>query len=145
MLIQGPNGQPVEVSTTNPLPVGTPPAQTLLGLPSTAQTASNTGITFSTLTVAAIALDITVTALTGGTAPTITFFLDRLGADGVWYREETSAAVSAPGTVSAILGPFAASAGVFSSVWTTQARFGWTFGGSVAPTSVTFSASIVGR
>lgn len=123
---------------------------TAYNLASAAQAVTNTGSSFSTVAFDSLMVDINVTAFTGGASPTITFFVERLGTDGVWYRIWPSAAVSAPGKVDVTIGAavptVAAGANVAQGVTaglTAQARFGWSTTG--APTSVTFSASIVGR
>jgi hypothetical protein len=118
--------------------------QIILTFLSTAQTAGNTGTSFSTSGISSLAIDATVTAFTGGTAPTIAFFIDRLGADGVWYRVWTEGSpLSSPGVVSENIGPGQSGTNGTSAVLTGTARFGWVFTG--APTSVTFSASVIGR
>lgn len=109
----------------------------------TAQAASNAGVSFSTATTASLAVDITLTSFTGGTTPTVTFFVDRLGSDGVWYRVWTSAALNSAGVTSIQIGPFPAATGIFTAVLTGTARFGWTSTGT--PTAITFSASVIGR
>lgn len=121
---------------------------TFLTYLSAAQAAANAGTSFSTAGVASLAVDATVTVFTGGTAPTVTFFIDRLAADNVWYRAWASAAVSAPGTASANIGPgqsgtAPAATSNITAVLTGTARFGWSYTGT--PTSVTFSASVIGR
>jgi hypothetical protein len=114
--------------------------------PSSAETAATGAPEFDTTLIQSVALDITVSALTGGTAPTITFFLERLGLDGKWYPIFSPTAVSAPGTISADIGAFSlAVATATHAVFTKKARLRWAFGGTANPTSVTFSASIVGR
>lgn len=122
-------------------------ATTLLVVPSAAYTSANTGTAFSTSNITYLAVDMNVTALTGGTSPAVNFFLQRLGADGVWYLVSSLPAISTVSTVTFDVGPGFASTGLPNgtqhAVFTTQARFGWTFTG--APTSVTFSASVVGR
>lgn len=109
----------------------------------TAQAATNAGVSFPTATTSALAVDITLTSFTGGTTPTVTFFVDRLGSDGVWYRAWTSAALSSAGATSVQIGPFPSGTGIFTAVLTGTARFGWTSTGT--PTAITFSASVIGR
>lgn len=104
-----------------------------------AQAPTMTPISFSTAALRELAVDITVTSFAGGTAPTITFFVERFGADGVWYRVWTSSAVNAAGVVSTSIGPGAATPASLSGT----CRFGWTTTGT--PTSVTFSASVIGK
>lgn len=126
-------------------------AVTLMTLPSsnyvtpTAQTFSTEGLEYG-------ALDITLTSFTGGTSPSITFFLDRLGADGVWYNIFASAAETAAVTYSVDISPNVTEqnvgnptspAAAIHGVFTHSGRFRWTVAG--APTSVVFSASFIGR
>jgi len=119
-------------------------------LASAAQAVTNTGTAFSTTGFDALMVDINITAFTGGTTPTITFFVERQGTDGVWYRVWQSASQNAAAKVDVTIGAavptVAAGANVAQGVTaglTASARFGWSTTG--APTSVTFSASIVGR
>lgn len=123
---------------------------TAYALASAAQAITNTGTSFTTTGFQSISLDINLTAFTGGTAPTITFFLERQGNDGVWYRVWQSASQNAaaklPVTIGASTPTVAAGANVAQGVTaglTATARFGWSTTGT--PDSVTFSASIVGR
>jgi len=115
---------------------------TILSLASAAYTASGVTGPLPTASVTELAVDANVTTITGGTSPSITFYLDRLGADGVWYRMWTSAAVIVAGSVSTSVDP---NGGATDAVLTDACRFGWTFGGTVAATSITFSASVVVR
>jgi hypothetical protein len=120
-------------------------ASSILNYPSAAYNAANAGTSFSTAQFSGLAVDVTVSAFTGGTSPSVTFFLDRLGADGVWYRVWTSAALTSAGATSVQIGPYPSGTGIFTAVLTGTARFGWSFGGTVQPTAVTFSASVYGR
>lgn len=108
-----------------------------------AQAVSNAGTSFSTLTISSLAVDITLTSFTGGAAPTVTFFIDRLGNDSVWYRVWTSAALNGAGVTSVNIGPGMSGTGGFPAVLTGTCRFGWSSTG--APTAITFSASVGGR
>lgn len=113
-------------------------------------TAAQSPSTFSTAGVSSLAFDVTVTSFNGGTAPSIQFFIDRLGADGVWYNILQSQTFTAAGTNSADIGPgfsnsFSPPNGVQHAVLTQQARLRWVFAGTAQPTSVVFSASVVGR
>lgn len=122
----------------------------LVSLPSSAYTTTGSPIVFSTNQISYLAFDVTVTSFTGGTAPTIQFFIDRLGiADGLWYNIVSSQAFSAAGTNSWDIGPGFPSTsppnGATHAVLTTQGRFRWVFGGTANPTAVTFSASVIGR
>lgn len=115
--------------------------------PSQARTTGNGGDAIFTIGYSSLAVDVSVTAFTGGTSPTITFFVNRLGGDGLWYQVWTSGAISSAKSLSASIGPGqsggSSGAGGFSAVLTTQAQFGWSFAGS--PTSITFSGSVAAR
>ncbi|MEV5944439.1 hypothetical protein [Streptomyces sp. NPDC051994] len=132
--VVGGTSVPVTTSTTT---------STFITYLSGAQAVSNTGVSFSTAAVSGLAVDVTLTSFTGGTSPTVTFFVDRLGSDGVWYRLWTSAALNGAGVTSVQIGPFPAATGIVTAVLTGTARFGWTSTGT--PTAITFSASVVGR
>ncbi|MBX7464963.1 hypothetical protein K1Y80_02555 [Streptomyces sp. MAG02] len=108
-----------------------------------AQAVSNVGVSFSTAAVSGLAVDVTLTSFTGGSSPAVTFFVDRLGSDGVWYRVWTSSALTSTGVTSVQIGPFPAATGIVTAVLTGTARFGWSSTGS--PTAITFSASVIGR
>lgn len=126
-----------------PLPFAPLLNDVLVNLPSAARTAGS-NIVFSTNQVTYIALDTSVTAFTGGTGPTIQFTVDRLGADNVWYNIWTSTPVGSPATNSMDIGPgLTNAAGTQHAVFTTQGRFSWVYTGS--PTSITFSATLLGR
>jgi hypothetical protein len=119
-------------------------------LASAAQAITNTGTSFSTVGLSSLAVDINLTAFTGGTTPDITFFVERQGTDTVWYRIWQSAAKTTAAKLDVTIGAstptVAAGANVAQGVTaglTSTARFGWSTTG--APDSVTFSASIVGR
>lgn len=116
---------------------------TFITYPPGAQAASNTGVSFSTAAVSGLAVDATLVSFTGGSSPGITFFVDRFGSDGVWYRVWTSASLTSATTVSVQIGPFPAATGIVTAVLTGTARFGWSTTGT--PTAVTFSASVIGR
>lgn len=157
-----------QASVTVPTVEGTPPAlvvalsdgegnltyggsgATAYSLASAAQAATNTGTQFNTAPFSAIALDINLTAFTGGTTPTVTYFVERQGLDGIWYRVWQSASQNAAAKLSVTIGAstptVAAGANVAQGVTaglTSTARFGWSSTGT--PTSITFSASVVGR
>ncbi|MEV8324517.1 hypothetical protein [Kitasatospora sp. NPDC056731] len=116
---------------------------TLLTYLSGTQAVSNAGVSFSTAAVTGLAVDITLASFAGGTSPTVTFFIDRLGADSVWYRIWSSSALNSAGATSVQVGPYPAGAGIATAVFTGTARFGWSSTG--APTAITFSASAIGR
>jgi hypothetical protein len=129
-------------------------AQVLCYLPSQAYgTAIPAAGTFSTAYITYAALDMTISSFTGGSVPTVNFYLERQGADSNWYQIlSTGGLNSAPQSISVDISPGlnGAASGPLSStvqhnVFTQTARLRWAFGGSVAPTSVTFSASVIGR
>ncbi len=82
-----------------------------------------------------LACDINCTAVAG--AGTVTFFVERQGADGNWYPIWSPAAISGAGVTSTSIGPGCATAAVLTGTL----RCRWTIGG----TSVTYSVSIVAR
>jgi hypothetical protein len=112
---------------------------------------TQTFVAFDTRFIQSIALDLAVSAFTGGTTPTITFFVDRLGADGItWTQAWTSGAINAASTVYVDLGPYsltyaAGSVTAQHFVPTGTARLRWAWGGGANPTAVTWSASVIGR
>lgn len=83
-----------------------------------------------------LAIDINVTALTGGAAPTVTFKLSRVGADGVLYLVWSPAAISAAGVFSTTIGPGCATNVDLGSAYQLDMIV------TGAPTSITFSASL---
>lgn len=116
---------------------------------SAAQQASGTQ-TVSTAAYSSLAVDLDVTAFAGGTTPSITFTLSRMGSDGIAYPFWNSGAISStPTKMSASFGAGftggtgGQGAGGFPVALTGSVQFAWTTTG--APTSVTFSASIVGH
>lgn len=111
---------------------------------------ASASIALDTRFVDSIALDLNVVAFVAGTAPTISYFIDRQGADGTWYQVWTSGALAATGIVSVDIGRHAMTYAAGSvtaahAIFTNNARFRWAFGGTANPTSVTWSASLVGR
>lgn len=85
-----------------------------------------------------LAVDINITAISG-TTPTIQFFVDRKGNDGIYYVIYTGSSINTVQAVSVSLG-----AGMGQSVsFGTTARLRWTIGGTTP--SFTFSASIIGK
>ena len=125
-------------------------ASALVTLPNAAYTSGQSPVVFSTAYITNIALDISVISFTGGTTPTIQFILERQGADGTYYNVLQSQTFSSAGTNTVDIGPgfansFSPPNGEQHAVFTQQARLRWVFGGTAPPTSVTFSASAVGR
>lgn len=124
---------------------------TLVTLPTASYTAGGTQEFDSTYLMHA-ALDITLTSFTGGTAPSVTFALDRKGADGLWYPAWNSGATTTatvwsidlcPSITQQTTGNQNSPTSATHVVWTYTGRFRWAFAGS--PTSVQFSVSLIGR
>lgn len=87
-----------------------------------------------------ISIDITTTAQ-AGTNPTIQFFWERKGADGVYYKVWQSSSLSAASnTLSTSVGPGLA----YNQSLGTTGRLEWTVGGSNTPTW-TFTPNIYGK
>lgn len=117
-------------------------AMTLLAMASAARngTTDTPTAAFNTAGISYAALDINLTAIASGT---VTFSLQRLGADGIWYTTWSSAALAAPGANSYELGPSSPAAQLV--IFATSGRLSWVFGGGAPPATVTFSASLIGR
>lgn len=113
-------------------------AVVLLNLPSAAQTVSGNSANLDCTAVSTVAVDVNVTAVSG-VAPTLNAFLDRLGADGVWYPAWSAAQITAAGVTSTSVGPGCAVGQVLSAT----VRLRWVIGGTTP--SFTFSASVTGR
>lgn len=122
----------------------------LLALASAARDTSTSPQVFSTAEVSMLAFDLNVASFQGGTTPTITFFLDRQDANGGWFQVWTSGALNAATNWGIDLGPgfatFSAPSNLTQHVVLTDSmRLRWVFGGGANPTTVTFSASVIGR
>lgn len=111
-------------------------AGVLLNQASAAQTASGTSGPILVGFMPTIAVDVNVSTVSGST-PSMTLYLERLGADGVWYEAWSSSAITAAGQTSTSIGPGCATA----QVLTGSIRLRWAITGT-SP-SFTFSASIV--
>lgn len=85
-----------------------------------------------------LAVDVNVSAVSG-TTPSLSLFLERQGADGVWYAIWSPAAITAVGAVSTSIGPGC----VIAEVPTGTGRLRWTISGTTPV--VTFSASVISR
>lgn len=85
-----------------------------------------------------LAIDANITAVSGS-SPTLQFFLDRKGSDGIYYPIWNSSSITATGQVSASVGAGLATAQSFNAT----VKLRWVIGGS-SP-SFTFSASIIGK
>ena len=84
-------------------------------------------------------VDFNVTALTGGTSPTVTFKVSRVGADGVLYQLYQPTALSAAGSFSQSIGVGAqTNADPGDAIQIDMVVTG-------APTSITFSGSVKAR
>ena len=79
-----------------------------------------------------------VASFTGGTSPTVTFKVSTVGADGTVQQLEQATAISAAGVISYSIG-----AGLDSKAFGSTIQVDMVTTGS--PTSITFSASIVGK
>lgn|SRR5262245_16556537 len=87
-----------------------------------------------------LAVDVNITS-NQGTSPTIQFFVERLGTDGIWYPIYQSSTISSASTQ--------VSASVGAGLSTTQSfggtvRFRRAIGGSATP-GFTYSASLQGK
>jgi len=114
----------------------------------TVATAASTAVTSTPVTngpyvvgpYTELAVDVNLTAKTG-TSPTIQFFIDRIGADGVAYNIWSSSVVSTVTTqVSASIGSGFSTNQSFGA----NIQFRWVIGGSATP-GFTFSYSIIGK
>lgn len=132
---------------TDPIPAGTAQigtviirtaSRTLHVVPSEARITGGMTPELVTSDLSRVALDLSVTAV-AGVAPELRVFLDRQGADGVWYPVFSPAARTAVGTLSTTVGQGAVVAQSVASA----VRFRWEITGT-GP-SFTFSASLVGK
>lgn len=89
------------------------------------------------LTGVAVGIDVSAVS---GTSPTMTLFLEYLGADGTWYELWKPTQVTAATTISASVGPGAKTPAVIPNA---ALRLRWTLGGTTP--AFTFSASITAR
>jgi hypothetical protein len=91
--------------------------------------------TFSMDGLTYIAADLNCTAVAG--SGTLDFYIERLGADGIWYTVWHPTQIGGAGATSTGIGPGCST----NAVLTSTGRCRWVIGG----TSVTYSASIIGR
>lgn len=112
-------------------------SRTVLTLASAARATYTSG-PLSVDDLSELAIDFNVTALTGGTTPTVTFKISRVGADGVLYQLEQATALSVAGVISYNVG-----AGLDNKSFGTQVQVDMVVTG--APTSITFSGSMIGK
>lgn len=132
---------------TDPLPSGnnligrvvdTLEVVTLLNLASAARTVSTTEGPYAANNLSRVAFDVNVSAV-AGVGPSMTLFIERQGADSVWYPIYTSPAVTAARTVSTSVGQGMTVAQSLAS----NIRVRYDITGTNA--SFTFSASLVGK
>lgn len=114
-------------------------AQTVLNQASAAQTAGGNSADLTVGQYRELAVDINISAVSG-TSPSATFFVDRKGADGIYYNIYSSGAKTTTGTVSTSIG---AGGAATNSAFGNVIRFRWTITGTTP--SFTFSASIIGK
>lgn len=124
------SGQMVNVSRS---------AATVLNQTLTAQTVSGSSLDLPVGSYAELALDCNITAVSGNN-PTLQFFLDRKGADGVYYPIWQSVTLSSTSQTSTSIGAGMSIAQGFGSM----VRLRWVIGGSGGE-SWTFSSSIIGK
>jgi hypothetical protein len=116
-----------------------PTTGVVLNLPSAARATYSSGL-LNVDSYNMLAIDFSITAITGGLVPTVSFRISRQGVDGVLYPIFTTTAVSVIGLIPPIsFGPGSSNAQMFGD----QVQVDMITTGS--PTSVTFSASIKGK
>jgi hypothetical protein len=103
--------------------------------------ASNNSPAIDTTNVSMLRLDWNVVSFSGGTTPDLSFVVDVLGADGLWYPVYTLTPLTAPAVGGVNLGP----ATDTPAVLTRACRVRSVFGGAVVADSITFGVSLVGR
>jgi hypothetical protein len=106
----------------------------VLALASASYTTSSQSATLTVGGLSELAVDVNVTALSG---TSVQFYVDRLGALGNWFNIWQSSALTASGTASTSIGSGLATNQSFGAA----VRLRWALTG----TSVTFSASIIGK
>lgn len=115
-------------------------AQTIWTQTSTLITASNNSGILSVGNYAEIAVDINITS-NQGSSPTIQFFIDRLGTDGIYYPLwQSSTQSSSSAQVSTSIGAGLAISQSFGGT----VQFRWTIGGSSTP-GFKYSVSLIGK
>jgi hypothetical protein len=116
-------------------------ATTLLNQASAIQNANGNSVDLNVAAFRELAIDANVTALGGAGGPAVQFFIDRKGADGVYYQIWNSAVINAaPGTASDSIGPGLNKAQSLGSV----IRLRWVITGGGGNTA-TFSASLIAK
>lgn len=125
-------------TTPNPATIPREAERQVINLPSAARASYTSGpITVGDLTE--LTLDVNVSALTGGTAPTVAFNVSRVEPDTNLYAIYNPAAISAAGTFNTSIGSgLATNAGFGDNIQVDMVTTG-------APTSITFSLSLKGK
>lgn len=133
-------GQALQVDAVGNLKVtaGGGGATTALNQASGAQTVNGNTADLSVGQYTELTVDCNITAV-AGTNPTLQFFLDRKGADNIYYPIWQSIVVVAPTQISTSVGAGMSIAQGFGST----VRLRWVIGGTTA--SFTFSSSILGK
>lgn len=111
-------------------------ARVVLNLPSAAR--ATYSAQFQVGDLRSLSLLFNVSTFTGGTTPTVTFKISAVGADGTLSQLEQVAAISAAGIIAYSIGPGLDSKEFGNLIQVDMVTTG-------APTSVTFSASIIGK
>ncbi len=132
-------GQALQVDTAGNLKVtnGGGGPTTILNQTSAVQDGNGNSADLNVAAFRELAVDTNVTNITGA-APTVQFFIDRKGVDGIYYQIWNSATLNAAGTVSDSIGSGLNHA---QSIGTTV-RFRWNLTGGG---TVTFSASLIAK
>lgn len=115
-------------------------AQTVYTQPSLPILAGGNSLPLNVGNFAELAVDINITGKQGS-SPTIQYFIDRLGVDGIWYPIWQSAVQSvSPAQVSTSIGAGLAISQSFGGT----IQFRWGIGGSSSP-GWTYSVSLIGK
>lgn len=117
--------------------ISIPATPAILNQAAAAQTTSGDSGDLDISLIESIALDINITAVSGS-SPTLQFFVDRKGADGIYYSIWQSPVLSTTGQASTTIGAFC----VVDQSLGALVRIRWTIAGT-SP-SFTFSISILG-
>lgn len=114
-------------------------ARTLLLMASAVRTTGGTSAPFETDEITRIAVDVNVTAVSGTLSPSLRVFIDRQGADGLWYPIWSPEAITTVTTLSATIGQGMTIGQSLAAL----CRFRWEITGT-SP-SFTLSASVIGK
>jgi hypothetical protein len=88
---------------------------------------------------AELAVDINITSKQGS-SPTIQYFIDRLGVDGIWYPIWNALQTISPAQISTSIGAGLA----FNQSFGGTIQFRWAIGGTSTP-GWTYSVSLIGK